>query len=112
MFAEGIRANEDMLIAAKLILKGYKVAYVPEATVFHSHNYSLFGQFRRYYNIGSSLKAHRWILRYAAAESEGMRFMKGQIRHVTEQRKYRWLPSIIGEAFAKYAGYRIGLMLG
>ncbi|MDH5768388.1 MAG: glycosyltransferase family 2 protein, partial [Nitrospirota bacterium] len=56
MFPEGIRANEDMLIAAKLILSGYKVAYVPEAMVIHSHNYSLFRQFRRYYNIGSSLK--------------------------------------------------------
>ena len=112
MFPEGIRANEDMLIAAKLILKGYKVAYVPEAMVIHSHNYSLLTQFRRYYTIGSSLKSHRWILQYALAEGEGIRFMKGQIRYVTERHKYFWIPYIFLESFAKYAGYRIGLIAG
>jgi rhamnosyltransferase len=112
MFPEGIRANEDMLIAAKLIVKGYKVAYVPEAMVIHSHNYSLLTQFRRYYNIGSSLKAHRWILQYTLAEGEGIRFMKEQIRYVTERHKYFWIPYIFLESFAKYAGYRIGLIAG
>jgi len=112
MFPEGIRANEDMLTAAKIILKGFKVAYVPEAMVIHSHNYSLFTQFRRYYTIGSSLKAHRWILRYAQAEGEGIRFMKGQIRYVTERHEYFWIPYIFLESFAKYAGYRIGLIAG
>jgi rhamnosyltransferase len=112
MFPEGIRANEDMLIAAEIMLKGFKVAYVPEAMVIHSHNYSLLTQFRRYYTIGSSLKAHQWILRYAQAEGEGIRFMKGQIRYVTERHKYFWIPYIFLESFAKYAGYRIGLIAG
>ena len=112
MFPEGIKANEDMLIAAQFILKGFKIAYVPEARVVHSHNYSLFTQFRRYYTIGSSLKTHRWILRYALAEGEGLRFMKEQLRYVTEQHNYFWIPYIFLESFAKYAGYRIGLIAG
>jgi rhamnosyltransferase len=112
MFPEGIKANEDMLIAAQFILKGYKVAYVPEARVMHSHNYSLFRQFRRYYTIGSSLRSHQWILQHAGAEGEGMRFVKEQIRFVTEQHHYFWIPYIFLEAFAKYAGYRIGLSIG
>jgi rhamnosyltransferase len=85
---------------------------VPEAMVIHSHNYSLLTQFRRYYTIGSSLKSHRWILQYALAEGEGIRFMKGQIRYVTERHKYFWIPYIFLESFAKYAGYRIGLIAG
>jgi glycosyltransferase involved in cell wall biosynthesis len=112
MFPEGIRANEDMLMAAKLILRGFKIAYVPEAMVIHSHHYSLLTQFKRYYTIGSSLKAHQWILRYAQAEGEGLRFMKGQIHYVTERHKYFWIPYIFLESFAKYAGYRIGLIAG
>ena len=32
---------EDLIFAAKAILKGYKIAYVPEAKVWHSHNFSL-----------------------------------------------------------------------
>ncbi|MDH5202050.1 MAG: glycosyltransferase family 2 protein [Nitrospirota bacterium] len=112
MFPEGIRANEDMLIAAKLILSGYKVAYVPEAMVIHSHNYSLFRQFRRYYNIGSSLKNNSWILKYARAEGEGIRFVKGQICSVLKQHKYLWIPYIFLESLTKFAGYRIGLIAG
>jgi rhamnosyltransferase len=38
----------DLIFAAKAILKGYKIAYVPEAKVTHSHNFSLVQQFERY----------------------------------------------------------------
>ncbi|MDP2753263.1 MAG: glycosyltransferase family A protein [Nitrospirota bacterium] len=112
MFPEGIRANEDMLMAAKLILNGYRVAYVPEAMVIHSHNYSLLQQFRRYYNIGSSFKNNSWILKYARAEGEGMKFIKEQVSFVLKQHKYLWIPYIFLESLTKYAGYRIGLIAG
>ena len=111
-FPEGVRANEDMLIAAKLILRGYRVAYVPEATVIHSHSYSLFGVLRRYYNIGSSLRKNRWILNYRPAEREGARFMREQVKFVLRQRRYPWIPYIFLESAVKYAGFRIGLLSG
>jgi rhamnosyltransferase len=112
MFPEGIRANEDMLITAKLILSGYKVAYVPEAVIIHSHAYSLRGLFRRYYNIGSSLKNNNWILRYAKPEGEGIKFMKEAFVFVMKQHQYRWIPYIFLESVTKYAGYRMGLLKG
>ena len=112
MFREGVRANEDMLMAARLILSGYKVAYVPEATVIHSHNYSLIQQFRRYYNIGSSLKNNAWVLDYAHPEGEGLRFIREQLAFVITQHEYHWIPYIFLESLAKYAGYRAGLVAG
>jgi rhamnosyltransferase len=112
MFPENVRSNEDMLITAKLILNGYKVAYVPEAMVIHSHNLSLPQQFRRYYNIGSSLKSNKWILQYANAEGEGVRLVKEQLRFVFKHHKYRWIPLIFLESVTKYLGYRIGLISG
>lgn len=112
MFPEGIRANEDMLLSAKLILNGYKIAYVPEAKIIHSHNYSLLKQFHRYYNIGSSLRNNRWILKYAKAEGEGSRFVKEQILFVIKQGKYFLIPYIFLETITKYIGYRLGLIAG
>lgn len=112
MFPENVRANEDMLMAAKLIVKGYRVAYVPAAMVVHSHNYSLFRQFKRYYNIGSSLKNNKWVLNYVHAEGEGVRFMKDQLRFVLNGRLYSLIPYIFLEAMTKFAGYRIGLIAG
>ena len=111
MFPE-VRANEDMLIALKLILLGYKVAYVPEAEVFHSHDYSLLRQFRRYYNIGSSLKRNPWVLKYAPGKGEGLKFMAGQLRFVLRKRRLLWVPYVVLEAAAKYAGYRTGIIAG
>ncbi len=55
-FPENVIMFEDMLFAAKLIERGYKIAYVPEAKVIHSHDYSLVQQFRRYYQAGVSFK--------------------------------------------------------
>lgn len=112
MFPEGIRANEDMLAAARLILKGYKVAYAADAAVIHSHDYSPFGQFKRYFDTGSSLRNNRWILQYAASEREGLRFVKNQLRFLLERRCYSRMPYALLEDAAKYAGYIIGLIAG
>jgi rhamnosyltransferase len=112
MFPEGVRANEDMLIAARLILQGYKLAYVADAKVFHSHNYSLLKQFRRYYNIGSSLRNNKWILDHARPEGEGMKFIRGQVRFVLKQHRFFLVPYIFLESVTKYAGFRIGLIAG
>ena len=112
MFPHDIRSNEDMILAAKLILDGYRVAYIPKAVVIHSHNYSLRQLFRRYADIGSSLKQHSWILHYAQAEKEGRRFIKEQLSFVLKRREYRWIPYIFLESMTKYVGYRIGLFTG
>jgi rhamnosyltransferase len=112
MFPEDVKANEDMLISARLITRGYKIAYVAEAKVIHSHNYSLAGQFVRYFRIGSSLRKNRWILNIARPEGEGLRFIKEQIQFVAGRKQYLWIPYIFLESVTKYAGFRIGLIAG
>jgi rhamnosyltransferase len=112
MFPEGIKTNEDMLLSARLILNGYKIAYVPEARVIHSHNLSLIQQFRRYYHIGLTLKQNRWILKYAAAEGEGLTLIKEQFHFMIKNHKYRWIPYILLESVTKYTGYRMGFISG
>ncbi len=110
MFPEGIKTNEDMLLCARMILNGYKIAYVPEAMVIHSHNFSLKQQFRRYYNIGMTLKQNKWVLKYAAAEGEGITLIKEQFHFLIKNHKYRWIPYILLESFTKYTGYRMGFI--
>lgn len=109
-FPEKVIMNEDMILAAKLILHGYKVAYVPEAAVWHSHNYSIAQQFRRYFDIGASLSMNRWLLEYTQAEGEGFKFVKEQLVWLLRHRHYWWIPYTITLTVAKYAGYRLGLM--
>ena len=40
-FKSGLRFGEDACAGAKILLKGYKIAYVAEAIVLHSHNYTV-----------------------------------------------------------------------
>ena len=112
MFPETVRANEDMVITAKYIISGHKVAYVPEAMVIHSHNYSLFRQYLRYYNIGSSIRGNKWILDYAHAEGEGLKFFREQVQFVVKKHKFHLIPYIFFESIAKFLGFRLGLVTG
>lgn len=107
-----VKANEDMILSAKLITKGFKIAYVPEAKVIHSHNYFLSKQFIRYYNIGSSLRNNKWILDLTRLEGEGIKFLKEEIIFLKDRHKYQWIPYAIVEAITKYIGYRLGLLIG
>ena len=108
-FPENIIMFEDLIFAAKAILKGYKIAYVPEAKVWHSHNFSLLQQFRRYQDAGISLLNNSWIFEYTKANKEGVEFLKRQIVYLSRNHQYQWIPYAIAESAFKFAGFWLGL---
>jgi rhamnosyltransferase len=108
-FPDNVVMFEDMIYAAKLIRNGYRIAYVPEAKVIHSHNYSLAEQFKRYFYAGVSFKKQPRFLEYAKADQEGVRFLKRQVRYLLNNKAYRWVPYAVTEAMVKYLGYKLGL---
>lgn len=102
--------NEDTLVAAKLLLAGWKIAYCANAEVFHSHNYSPIEEFRRYFDIGVFHSREPWIRRsFGQAEGEG-------IKYVLSELKYLWnnnagiIPSALLRTFLKLLGYKLGLV--
>lgn len=109
-FPSGVIMNEDMFLAAKLILQGYEIAYAADARVWHSHNYGWAEQFRRYFDIGVFHNMNRWLLEYAKAEKEGFRFIKQQFRYLINNKLYLWIPYTVGLTVAKYSGYKLGLI--
>lgn len=75
--------SEDLLFAAKAILAGYSLCYQAEATVYHSHNYTLKQQFSRYFDTGYSHFLHRELLApFQRAENEGLKFIVSEFRYV------------------------------
>ncbi|OPY80923.1 MAG: N-glycosyltransferase [Syntrophorhabdus sp. PtaU1.Bin058] len=108
-FPDNIIMFEDMIYAAKLVVNGFRIAYVPEAKVMHSHNYSLAGQFRRYYYAGISFKKQPWFLKYARSNREGMNYFRQQMRYLLKERRYPWVLYALCETFCKYCGYHLGL---
>lgn len=108
-FPERIIVNEDMVLAAKLMLSGYHVSYVPEATVLHSHNYKLLQQFRRYFDIGAFHNTNRWLFELSRPEGEGLHFTKEQFLYLFRNGYHYWIPYSLVANLIKYFGYRLGL---
>ena len=53
--------NEDYFACAGFLLNGYKIAYVPEAIVIHSHKYTLLNEFQRMFDTGYVRGERRWV---------------------------------------------------
>lgn len=101
--------GEDTCAGAKLLLSGYKIAYVAEAMVYHSHNYSVFQEFKRYFDIGVFHEAEKWILKeFGKAEGEGLRYISSEMAFLMRGRKYHLLPEFFIRNGLKYAGYHLG----
>ena len=101
-FPERTIMNEDMFLAAKLIMKGYKIAYQPNAVVYHSHNYPLMRQFRRYFDIGVFFSTNHWIKDVARLEREGIRYLKEEIRFLSSNGERKWIPYALADTTVRF----------
>ena len=109
-FPERNILSEDMYLAACAVLQGSRVAYVAQACVRHSHNYTPLEELRRYFDIGVFQADHAWIgAKFGAAEGEGMRFVKSEVRYLLSKAPL-WLPRACIHNALKMAGYRLGRM--
>lgn len=108
-FPTELNFGEDTVVAARLLQTGWKIAYCAEAQAYHSHNYSLREEFRRYRDIGRLHASEPELLRdFGAATGEGRRFVFSEIRYLLQEAP--WLIPEAGLRTAlKYAGYRGGL---
>lgn len=101
--------NEDMLFAYKLIDHNYKVAYVAEAKVFHSHHYTYRQQFVRNFDLGVSHAENEEIFRSIKSESEGIRLVKKTAHYLMKRHRYFKLVDLFFTSGFKYMGYFFGV---
>lgn len=101
--------NEDMFMAARCILSDYKIAYCAEAVVYHTHNYTIMQQFKRYFDNGVSMRCNSWILPYAASAKAGSNLIRQQLFGLRKAGKLRLIPRLIAESAAKLIGYKLGM---
>lgn len=101
---------EDMFFAAKALSAGYKSAYVANATVAHSHNYSVMDEFKRYFDIGVFHENQSWIKKtFGGAGNEGKKFIFSEFIFLLKKRPYL-IPKALLANVCKLIGYRLGGM--
>lgn len=104
--------NEDMIYAAKLIENGYGVAYVADARVVHSHNYTGKQQFCRNFDLAVSQKDHPEVFEGIRSEGEGIRLVKKTASYLTKNGKIHLVPKLVYMSGCKYMGYLMGKRYG
>jgi rhamnosyltransferase len=109
-FKSGLPFGEDACAGAKILLKGYKIAYVAEAIVLHSHNYTILQDFKRYFDMGTFHRTENWLLKeFGKAEGQAIKYAKSEIAFLLRKRKFYLFPEFILRTLMKYLGYKVGV---
>ena len=99
---------EDMFVAAKMLEKGWSVAYDADAQVYHSHNYSMFEEGRRYFDMGVFHAREPWIReKFGGASGEGFSFILSELKFLGMFRWYLWPEWFLRNA-TRFMGYKLG----
>lgn len=100
--------NEDMIYAGGLIKHGYKIAYVAEAEVIHSHNYNAIEQFHRNFDLAVSQTDNPQIFAGIRSEKEGVRLVINTAKHLLKMKKPWLLFPLFTTSAGKILGYKFG----
>ena len=109
-FKSGLPFGEDACAGAKILLKGYKISYVAEAMVLHSHSYSAWQDLKRYFDMGTFHRTENWLLKeFGKAEGEAIKYTKSEIKFLLKKKRFDLLPESALRLVMKYLGYKLGV---
>jgi len=111
-FPEDLKVFEDLGIAKRILDAGWKIVYEPEACVFHSHHHTTLGLFKRYFDIGYTLKQLQiWDAPGTRSSllRDGRKLLGKKIRRFTGREDGRRARAALGQDIAKSAGLFLGL---
>jgi len=109
-FADDIIGSEDQEWSVRVLLAGHALAYVPAATVRHSHDYTLPAAFKRFFDSGVS--GERTYLAAEAASAGVLRrqaiaYARGELSWLWREHR-RWLPYAMAYEGTKFVGLQLG----
>lgn len=108
-FKDNLILGEDFYAGGKMLAAGYKLGYVADAVVNHSHNYSPWADFKRYFDIGVFHRRENWLLKeFGKAEGEGLRFVRQSVVFLWDNHSPARIPEFFWRTALKYLGYKLG----
>lgn len=106
-FTDDVPMSEDKDFALKVLKTGYGIVYEPEATVYHSHDYSLHSLFKRRFQDGSAFSN-------IALEGEsgffgrGFKFVTEEMKFLVREKNFLGIPYAIIYNFIDFLGFFLG----
>lgn len=110
-FAADVLIAEDQDWSRRMLLAGRAIRYEPRAAVRHSHPYTLFTAFRRFFESG--VAGSRTFLAggssaQRALRRQGLAYALGELRWLVRSGNARWLPYACLYEGLKFAGIQLG----
>ena len=107
-FPKNVILCEDMYIAAKMLLSGYKTFYNALAQVYHSHNYTAAQEFKRYFDIGVFHNRESWIREnFGGAGKVGKKFVYEKYSALWRNNPREFFEAFFRDVM-KFCGYSLG----
>lgn len=110
-FPEDLKVFEDLGIAKMILDAGWKIVYEPKAMVYHSHHHTTVGLFKRYFDIGYTLrrlgiwnKETRGSLAHDA-----WNLVRAKLSRLGKKENNRGAAASLNQDLAKSAGMFLGL---
>jgi len=101
--------GEDVIVGGLLLINGWKIAYIGNATGYHSHDYTVLEEFKRYFDVGVFHQTNHWLLdEFGSASGEGLKYVKSELKCVIKNNIFL-LPKMTASVLAKWLGYKLGL---
>ncbi len=107
-FPKRIIFAEDMFVAAKMLISGWKIVYDGKACCYHSHNYSHISEFRRYFDMGVFHSEEKWIEnKLGKVSGQGLSYIKSEIIFLGLN-KIILFPIFLFRDMVKIIGFKLG----
>ena len=99
--------NEDMYLAYKLIMNGYKIKYCADSICYHSHNFKLKELYDRYKLTGKFFKENSYIDNFGTNKS-GSGLAKYILKRAIQDKNIKVLIRYVPDMAARYIGMKVG----
>jgi rhamnosyltransferase len=100
--------GEDTITAAKFLSLNYKIAYVAEATVRHSHNYTFKEEFKRFFDTRVFHEQNKWLVQlFGGPVGEGKKYVISELKFILKYHPAK-IFKIFSSVTGKWLGYHTG----
>jgi glycosyltransferase involved in cell wall biosynthesis len=110
-FADDVLIAEDQDWARRVLLAGHSIVYEPRAAVRHSHAYTIFTAFRRFFESGVA-GSRTFLAGGAPAQKtlrrKGVAYAAGELRWMVRTGNAKWIPYTCVYEGLKFVGIQLG----
>lgn len=99
--------NEDMYIAYKLIMAGYRIKYCSDSVVIHSHDFTLKETYERYKTYGQFFKQEPYINQFGT-NKKGAGMASYILKRAIQDKNLKVLIKFIPNMIARFIGMKVG----